>query len=141
MRTQRILDYADARRLIDFLIVEAGKLSNKAVIAVADPAGELIAFARMDDAPLPSIQIAINKAVTAARNQKPSREIGDRAKHPDTAFDVAYFGDSRIVGWGGGVPLTHNGECIGAVAVSGLPQVEDMRLAGLAAEKFLAGEI
>ncbi len=141
MRTQHIIDYAEARRLIDFLLAEAGKVSNKAVLAVADPAGELIAFARMDDAPLPSIQIAINKAVTAARNQKPSREIGERSRNPETAFDIAYFGDNRVVGWGGGLPVIKDGQCIGAVAVSGLPQVEDMRLAALAVEKFLAGEI
>jgi len=60
MKIKKSLDYADARRFIDFLIVEAAKVSDKAVVAVADPAGELIAFARMDDAPLPSIQIVLN---------------------------------------------------------------------------------
>lgn len=141
MRTQRVLDYTDARRILDFLAQESATISNKAVIAVVDPAGELIAFARMDGAPVTSVRIAMNKAYTAAREKKPTREIGDKSRNPETGFDIAFYGDDRFVGWGGGYPLMLDGECVGAVAVSGLPQVEDMRLARMATEKFAAGEL
>jgi glc operon protein GlcG len=48
---------------------------------------------------------------------------------------MAYFGDPRYIGWGGGLPVVMEGTVVGAVAVSGLPEQEDMELAqiGLAA--------
>ena len=47
----------------------------------------------------------------------------------EKGFDIAYFGDPKFVGWGGGVPVWRNGEVVGSVAVSGLPSEEDMELA------------
>ena len=44
---------------------------------------------------------------------------------------MAYFGDRRYIGWGGGLPVLLNGVVVGAVAVSGLPEEEDMELAAL----------
>jgi len=135
MRTIQCIDFADARRIVDAIaakVVERSKSS--AVIAVTDAHGELIAFYRMDGAPISSIKIAMNKAWTAARERKPTKEIGERARHPEKGFDIAYFGDSRFVGWGGGVPVYRDGEVVGAVAVSGLPQEEDIELATFGAE-------
>jgi glc operon protein GlcG len=109
-------------------------MKKAAVIAVADSHGELIAFARMDGAPISSIRIAANKAWTAARERKPTKEIGDRVRHPEKGHDIAYFGDSRFVGWGGGVPVWKDGEVVGAVAVSGLTSSEDIALAELAVD-------
>lgn len=119
--------------MIDAVVAEVEKTAGAAVIAVADPYGELIAFARMDGAPVSSIRIAANKAYTAARERKPTDEIGQKVRHPEKGFDIAYFGDERFVGWGGGVPLVRNGQVVGAVALSGLPQAEDIRLANWAA--------
>jgi glc operon protein GlcG len=42
---------------------------------------------------------------------------------------MAYFGDRRYIGWGGGLPVTINGEVVGAVAVSGLSEMEDIEIA------------
>lgn len=134
MRTIRSIDYAEARRIIDAISAEVSSLGKAAVIAVADPQGELIAFARMDGAPLSSVRIAANKAYTAARERKPTKDIGERSRHPERGFDIAYFGDERFVGWGGGVPVWRAGDVVGAVAVSGLPQEDDMRLAAMGAE-------
>jgi glc operon protein GlcG len=138
MRLTKTIDYAEARRIVDALVAEASKLSASAVIAVADSHGELIALARMDGAPLSSVAIAANKAWTAARERKTTQEIGERVRHPEKGFDIAYFGDPRFVGWGGGVPVWRDGEVVGAIAVSGLPQAEDIRLATWAAA--LVGE-
>jgi glc operon protein GlcG len=44
---------------------------------------------------------------------------------------MAYFGDARYIGWGGGVPVRLDGVVVGAVAVSGLPELEDIELAQL----------
>jgi glc operon protein GlcG len=133
MRILRSIDYAEAKRTIDLLTAEIAQSGGAGVIAVADPAGELIAFARMDGAPVSSIRIAANKAYSAARERKSTEEIGQKARHPEKGFEIAYFGDERFVGWGGGVPVLRDGEVVGAIAVSGLPQAEDIRLATWAA--------
>ena len=133
MRIVRSIDYAEAKRTIDLLTAEIAQSGRAGVIAVAAPAGELIAFARMDGAPVSSIRIAANKAYSAARERKSTEEIGRKARHPENGFEIAYFGDERFVGWGGGVPVWRDGEVVGAVAVSGLPQAEDIRLATWAA--------
>jgi glc operon protein GlcG len=129
MRTTRVIDFAEARRIVDAIAQKVSELSKAAVIVVADSHGELILFARMDGAPVSSIRIAMNKAWTAARERKPTKEIGEKARHPEKGFDIAYFGDPKFVGWGGGVPVWRGGEVVGAVAVSGLPQDDDIALA------------
>jgi glc operon protein GlcG len=125
------LGLAEAQKAIQAILTEMGKRGKAVVIAVADPYGELITLMRMDGAPLPSITIAANKAFTAARKQEPTRDIGQRARDPQLGFDMAYNGDVRYVGWGGGVPVRIDGQIVGAVAVSGLSESEDMEAAAM----------
>ena len=134
MRDFRTLDYSDAKRAADLIIEKALQMQKSAAIAVADSHGDLLYFVRMDGAPVSSIQIAMNKAWTAARERKPTREIGDKIKHPEKGHDIAYYGDPKYVGWGGGLPVWKNGEVVGAVAVSGLSSNEDVALATLGVE-------
>ncbi len=133
MITESIIEYAEARRAIEAIYAEAQNRGKAGVIAVCDAHGELIALARMDGAPLSSITIAMNKAYSAARERKPSKEIGIAARNPEKSFEMAYFGDGRFTGWGGGVPVWKDGRVVGAIAVSGLPQVEDIQLAEMGA--------
>jgi glc operon protein GlcG len=133
MRNDLTIEYDEAKRVVEAIYAEVLKRGKAGVIAVCDGHGELIAFARMDGAPLSSITIAMNKAYSAARERKPSAEIGKSARNTEKGFDIGYFGDSRITGWGGGVPVKRNGSVAGAVAVSGLPQLEDMELAEMGA--------
>lgn len=134
MRVTQNIDYRDARTIVDAIAAKLIESGKAAVIVVADSHGELITFARLDGAPVSSIKIAVNKAWTAARERKTTCEIGEKARHPEKGFDIAYFGDPQFVGWGGGVPVWRNGEVVGAVAVSGLPQEEDMALAAFGAD-------
>jgi glc operon protein GlcG len=131
MKTTQSIDYSEAKQIIDLIVERALKTKKAAVIAVADSHGELIAFARMDGAPISSIRIAANKAWTAARERKPTQDIGDRVRHPEKGHDIAYYGDPRFVGWGGGIPVWKDGQVVGAVAVSGLSSSEDIVLASL----------
>jgi glc operon protein GlcG len=133
MITESRIEYAEARRALDLICAEILRRGKKGVIAICDPHGDPIAFARMDGAPLSSIAIAMNKAYSAARERKPSKEIGNAARHPEKGFDIGYFGDPKFTGWGGGVPVWNNGSVIGAIAVSGLPQAEDIELAEMGA--------
>jgi len=137
MKTTQSIDYSEAKRIIDLIVERALQMQKAAVIAVADSHGELLAFARMDGAPISSIRIAANKAWTAARERKPTQEIGDRVRHPEKGHDIAYFGDPKFVGWGGGVPVWKDGQVAGAVAVSGLSSSEDIVLATLGIELIL----
>jgi glc operon protein GlcG len=129
MKTVPVLQYSDAKRIVDIIVDRAQQMQKAAVIAVADSHGELIAFARMDKAPLASIAVAANKAWTAARERKPTKEIGDKVRSPEKGFDIAYYGDPKFVGWGGGLPIWRDGEVVGAVGVSGLSSKEDIELA------------
>ena len=140
MIAEYTIEYAEARRAIDAICVEVLKRGKAGVIAVCDAHGDLIAFARMDGAPLSSITIAMNKAYSAARERKPSKEIGNAARNPDKGFDIGYFGDPRFTGWGGGVPVWKDGRVVGAIAVSGLPQTEDIQLAEMGAA-VISGQI
>lgn len=125
------LGHAEAQLAIQVIRDEILKRNKAAVIAVADAHGELISLLRLDGAPMASILIASNKAWTAARERRPSRELGQAARDPQAGFDMAYFGDPRYIGWGGGVPVFVDGSVVGAVAVSGLPEHEDMELVQL----------
>jgi glc operon protein GlcG len=138
MRTLQTIEYSEARRIVDLIVEKASQLQKAAAVAVADSHGDLICFARMDGAPVSSIRIAMNKAWTAARERKPTKEIGDKVKHPEKGHDIAYYGDPKYVGWGGGIPVWKNGEVVGAVAVSGLSSNEDINLATLGVE-LMAG--
>ena len=134
MKTLHTIDYSDAQRIIDLIVNKALQMQKAAVIAVADSHGELMAFARMDGAPVSSIRIAANKAWTAARERKPTKDIGDKVRHPEKGHDIAYYGDARFVGWGGGLPIYKDGEVVGAIGVSGLSADEDTALAALGVE-------
>lgn len=131
MRTITTIDYSEAKRALDLIVESAQQMQKAVVVAVADCRGELIAFARMDAAPVSSVVIAMNKAWTAARAGKPTHEIGEKVRHPEKGHDISYYGDPRFVGWGGGLPIFKNGEIAGAVAVSGLSSKEDAGLAKL----------
>jgi glc operon protein GlcG len=121
------LSHDDALRIVDAIRAELEAQGRGAAIAVADSQGELLAFLRTDGCKLPSINIAINKAFTAAREGKASREIGDSSRRQN--FPMTNFGDLRYTAWGGGVPIFYQDQLVGAVGVSGLPEEEDMVLA------------
>jgi glc operon protein GlcG len=139
MNIQRVLGHHDAAAAVDAIRRELEVIGKSAVIAVADAHGELLAFLRMDGAPLSSITIACNKAFTAARLRRTTRELGARLKERET--DIAFYGDPRYVGFGGGVPVMVDGVCIGAVGVSALSDAEDEALAAMGAAIMARGSL
>jgi glc operon protein GlcG len=127
MPAYRELGAAEARIALDACLEDLARRGKAATIAVSDRHGELIALWRMDGACLPSIVIAGNKAYTAARVCQNSGDMGREMK--TRGDDVHFHGDARYVGWDGGVAVMHQGECLGAVAVSGLTGEEDLAIA------------
>jgi len=129
MLNRNEIGHAEAQRIVDAIRQVLDERKAGAAVAVVDPHGELISLLRTDGCRLGSIKIATNKAFTAAREGVESAEIGHRSR--TEGFAMTNFGDLRYVGWGGGVPIFHNGEIAGAVGVSGLPEDEDIELARL----------
>ena len=131
------LGEAQARLAIDAALAELERRGKAAVIAVGDRHGELIALWRMDGALLPAAGIATNKVFTAARVRGLSGDLGRAANAK--GWDVHYHGDARYVGWDGGVPVMHEGVCLGAVGVSGMTGAEDLAVAQVAVDAILTG--
>jgi glc operon protein GlcG len=95
---------------------------------VVDPAGDLLAFQRMDGVRPASADLAIEKARTAARLRRPTAEIEDGINQGRTAFITANIAALR-----GGVPIRVSGEVVGAVGVAGLSKETDTEIANIAA--------
>ncbi len=101
------------------------------VIAVVDAGGELMHLWRPDRAQVASVQVATDKARTAALYRRPSKDFEDQAAHGrPSALHLA-----RAVPLQGGMPIVHAGQVAGAVGVSGASSAEeDQELSVLAAE-------
>lgn len=127
MHQRKHLSHRDAWAIVAAIAERLERDGRGAAVAVVDDHGELLAFLRTDGCPLASIHNAVNKAFTAARERKPSAEVG-RASREDP-FPMTNFGDLRYTAWGGGVPILIDGQVAGAVGVSGLPEAEDVALA------------
>jgi glc operon protein GlcG len=132
---QPILGHEQVIAAIEAIRAELQTRNRTAVIAVADAHGELIGLLRLDGAPLSSIAIASNKAFTAARLARPTRVVGTQLKERGT--DIAFYGDNRYLGFGGGLPILIDGVVVGGIAVSGLSDAEDEALAAMGIEVML----
>jgi glc operon protein GlcG len=135
MPDRQEIGLAQARVVIDRIVDELLARGDAAAVAVVDPHGELVAFLRTDGCPLASINNAVNKAFTAAREGATSQVVGERSR--DDKFPLTNFGDPRYIGWGGGIPIVVNGTVIGAVGVSGLPEEIDVELAQRGVDSFV----
>ena len=123
-----VLDQAGAQTVLEAAKESAQQRNAPSAIAVVDPAGDLLAFQRMDGVRPASADLAIQKARTAARLQRPTAEIEDNINQGRTAFVTA-----EIMALTGGMPLRVNGEVVGAVGVAGLSKETDTEIARIAA--------
>lgn len=122
------LDQAGAQTVLQAAEESAQQRNAPSAIAVVDAAGDLIAFQRMDRVRPASADLAIEKARTAARLQRPTAEIEDNINQGRTAFVTA-----DIVALRGGMPIRVNGEVVGAVGIAGLSKETDTDIANTAA--------
>jgi uncharacterized protein GlcG (DUF336 family) len=104
-------------------------------IAIVDDSGILKAFSRMDGAALLSVQIAQDKAYTAVGFGMPTHDWHGFIKDDPPLADGATAGIDRLVIFGGGYPITLDGQVVGAIGVSGGHYTQDQQVAeaGLAA--------
>src|SRR5712691_4523937 len=118
------LDQAGAQTVLQAAKESAQQRNAPSAIAVVDPAGDLLAFQRMDGVRPASADLAIDKARTAARLQRPTAEIEDNINQGRTAFVTA-----RITALRGGMPVRVGGEVVGAVGIAGLSKEIDAEIA------------
>src|SRR4029077_11454233 len=128
-----ILDQAGAQTALQAARESAQQRNAASAIAVGDPAGDLLAFQRMDGVRPASADLAIEKARTAARLQRPTAEIEDNINRGRTAFVTA-----DIMALRGGMPVRVNGEVVGAVGIAGLSKETDVGIATTAAAALSA---
>ncbi len=126
------LSHVEAMDMISAIRAKLEADGRAASVAVTDSHGELIAFLRMDGCHLPPLYVAINKAFTAARERKPSGEVGKASL--SVPFPMTNYGDLRYTGWAGGFPVTHNGKVVGAIGVSGLDEEQEAELGRMAVD-------
>jgi glc operon protein GlcG len=126
--TVLVLDQAGAQTVLQAARDSAQQRNAPSAIAVVDPAGDLLAFQRMDGVRPASADLAIEKARTAARLRRPTAEIEDSINQGRTAFVTANIAALR-----GGVPIRVSGEVVGAVGVAGKSKETDTEIATAAA--------
>jgi len=115
---------------------KAQQINVPMVIAVVDAGGNPVAFQRMDGALLVSIDIALNKAYTAAAVKLPTHELGVLAQPGQPLFGIHNADGGRIVIFGGGFPLKRGDEIVGGIGVSGGSVEEDISCAKTALVRF-----
>jgi glc operon protein GlcG len=131
-----VLDQAGAQAVLHAASQSAQQRNAPSAIAVVDPAGDLLAFQRMDGVRPASADLAIQKARTAARLQRPTAEIENNINQGRIAFVTA-----EIMALRGGMPVRVNGEVVGAVGVAGLSSESDTAIAGTAAAALSPSDI
>lgn len=117
-----------AEALVAGCAEKARELGKPMVIAVCDQAGTLKSFLRMDGAPLLSIDIAQDKAYTAASFGISTDQWHEFIKN-DPPLATGIPPTPRVVVFGGGYPITVDGELVGGLGVSGGHYTDDMEVA------------
>lgn len=132
---QRVIDAPAANDAVRASVAHASSLGIRINVAVADVGGNLVAFLRMPGAFLHSIDIAIDKAYTAASFGLPTSQWHAALQQHSEAVREGIVRRTRFVGFGGGLPIMENGERIGGIGVSGGSEEQDEACAqaGLAA--------
>ena len=132
MKNKPVLELADVKAILNAAEAEASKNNWLVSIAVVDDGGNLLGMIRRDGAAPVSAHISQAKARTAALGRRDTKGYEDMINGGRTAFLSAPVIDGMLEG---GLPVMKDGECLGAVGVSGVKSNEDAQIAkaGIAA--------
>jgi glc operon protein GlcG len=132
MKTRPILTHSDCDRIGTAAVAEASTHGWAVTIAIVDDGGHLLWLQRLDDAAPVSAQIAPAKARTAAIGRRESKVYEDMINQGRHSFLSAPALQGMLEG---GLPILVDGQCVGAVGVSGVKSSEDAQVAraGIAA--------
>jgi uncharacterized protein GlcG (DUF336 family) len=125
MRQKPALTAADCQKMMVACKAEAQKNKWNVAIAIVDDSGAALLLERLDGAAAISSTVAMGKAQTSALTKRPSKFFEDRVKERPGFVTFPTPG----VMFQGGVPIMHQGECVGGIGVSGVQSHEDEQVA------------
>lgn len=131
------LTLQQAQQALEAGLAKAREIGSPSSIAVMDAGRELLAFARMDEALLASAEISQAKAYTARSMNSATKDMSDLVQPGGPLFglETAHLAAGRtLVTFGGGVPITREGQVVGAVGVAGGSPDQDHEIASAAAD-------
>jgi uncharacterized protein GlcG (DUF336 family) len=126
-----------ARAMLDGGMRRATEIGVPMDIAIVDDGCVLLAFVRMDGAKLTSVDIAINKAFTAAGTRKGTHEYAATGGAGGPAFGIHASNGGRFTIFGGGLPVMIDGQCAGGVGCSSGSAEQDREVAQAAINALL----
>src|SRR5215471_9169091 len=121
----RYITLDGAKKMMAAAEEEAKKNHWNVAVAIVDAAGNLLMFQKLDETQTGSINIAIGKARTAAAFKRPTKAMEEMIAGGRSVF-LAVEGLTPLQG---GVPVTVDGQMIGAVGVSGVLSSQDEQVA------------
>ncbi len=125
----------EAQGIIQAAQQKAQEIGQPMNVAVVDNGTQLKAFARMEDAWLGSIDIAIDKAFTAVSFLMPTQDLAEMTQPGQPLYGLETTNHGRVINFAGGIPLMRGDDVAGAIGVSGGTPDQDQQVAeaGLAA--------
>ena len=124
-----MLTLADARKIIAAAEKKAHDIGQPMNVAVVDAGGNLLAFERMENAWLGSIDISIKKAWTSRAFDIATKDLSKLSQSGDEFFGIHASNDGKVMIFAGGVPLKQNGQVVGGMGVSGGMGKQDQAVA------------
>ena len=133
------ISYELAQKMVDAAVAKARELGVAENVVILDDGGNLKAFSRMDGAPIPTTEMAQNKAYTALLGVSTQDFFNFIQGDPSLLAGIPTL--ARMAAWGGGFPIKVNGEVVGAIGVSGAPAVQNDVDCATAALALLPGAV
>jgi uncharacterized protein GlcG (DUF336 family) len=128
-RTYDTITLGEAKRMLSAGEAKADTLGIAYNIAVVDAGSNLVAFMHQDGALIGSIDLAIDKAVTARLFNHATSELARLARPGDPLFGIQESNAGKVVIFGGGIPIVVAGNIIGAVGTSAGTVDQDIAVA------------
>ena len=128
-RTYTSLTLEDAKRMLSAAEAKAASFGIAYNIAIVDAGGHLVAFLRQDGALIGSIDLAIDKAVTARMFDKATSDLARLAQPGKPLFGIQESNAGKVVIFSGGIPIISSGNIIGAVGASAGTVEQDIAVA------------
>jgi uncharacterized protein GlcG (DUF336 family) len=114
-----MIQIEDARRIIAAAEKKAQQIGQPMNVAVVDEGGNLIAFERMANAWLGSIDIAQKKAWTSRAFEITTKDLAANSQPGDQFFGIHVSNNGKVMIFAGGIPIKKDDKIVGAIGVSG----------------------
>jgi uncharacterized protein GlcG (DUF336 family) len=124
-----------AMQLIQAAHAEAESVDLAVTAVVVDEGGRLVALGRMDGARPITVDIAMNKAYTAASFRQATQELSDVANQA-WFQSLIVSSNGKVTAGGGAIPIVENGAVAGAIAVAGGTDAQDHQCCEVAIRRF-----